>query len=115
MFAGIRYAAGDVTRLAEGDSNGVPSWRESGAASSEPEGSLIMNHSIATADRGTHLKIVVLALVGAIMVVCVGITARLAQSDASVASAQSAQTMKVGVVKAAKPIAVSSSSVTMVR
>jgi len=35
-----------------------------------------MNHSIATADRNTHLKIVALALVAAIAVVVVGFSAR---------------------------------------
>jgi hypothetical protein len=75
-----------------------------------------MNHSIATADRGTHLKIVVVALVGAIMVVCVGITARLAQTDTAVAGAQPAQNVvKVGVVKATKPVTVSSTSTTAVQ
>ncbi|MEA2935801.1 MAG: hypothetical protein QOD74_2447, partial [Variibacter sp.] len=38
---------------------------------------MVMNHSIVTADRSTQLKIVVVALVGAIMVVSVGIAARL--------------------------------------
>ena len=82
---------------------------------SEPEGSLIMNHSIATADRNTHLKIVVLALVGAIAVVCVGITARLAGADGGVATARTEQPVKVGVVKATKPVAVSSSAATSVQ
>lgn len=64
-----------------------------------------MNHSIATADRNTHLKIVVLSLVAAIMVVCVGITARLASSDGAFA-AKADGNLKVGVVKAVKaPVA----------
>ena len=74
-----------------------------------------MNHSIATADRNTHLKIVVLALIGAITVVCVGITARLAGSDGGVATARTEQAVKVGVVKATKPVAVSSATGTTVR
>jgi|HubBroStandDraft_6_1064221.scaffolds.fasta_scaffold173890_2 hypothetical protein len=40
-----------------------------------------MNHSLATADRTTHLKIVVVALVAAIVVVAVGITARVTAAD----------------------------------
>jgi len=39
-----------------------------------------MNHSLLSADRGTHLKIVVVALVGAIAVVIAGISAHV--SDA---------------------------------
>jgi len=34
-----------------------------------------MNYSIATADRTTHLKVVILALVGAIVVATAGILA----------------------------------------
>jgi hypothetical protein len=34
-----------------------------------------MNHSLLTASRNTHLKIVVVALMGAILVVTVGISA----------------------------------------
>jgi hypothetical protein len=37
-----------------------------------------MNHSLVTADSATHLKIVVVALIGAILVVGVGIGARAA-------------------------------------
>jgi hypothetical protein len=40
-----------------------------------------MNHSLVTADRTTHLKIVVVALVAAIVVVAVGITARVTETD----------------------------------
>jgi hypothetical protein len=44
-----------------------------------------MNHSLATADRTTHLKIVVVALVAAIVVVAVGITARVTAADGETA------------------------------
>jgi hypothetical protein len=40
-----------------------------------------MTHSLIGADRTTHLKIVSVALAGAIAVVLVGITARVADSD----------------------------------
>jgi hypothetical protein len=40
-----------------------------------------MNHSLLTADRTTHLKIVVVALVAAILVVSVGITGHLARDE----------------------------------
>ena len=65
-----------------------------------------MNHSILTADRSTQLKIVVVALVGAIMVVSVGIAARLNTNldlgTDVVAARRGDQAMKVGVVKATK-------------
>lgn len=60
-----------------------------------------MNHSIATASRGTHLKIVVVALIAGIMVASVGIGTRLGASDIELAGVDLRPT--VGVVKAAKP------------
>jgi len=45
-----------------------------------------MNHSLVTADRTTHLKIVAVSLVAAIAVIMVGITARIA--DTGTASAK---------------------------
>jgi hypothetical protein len=45
-----------------------------------------MNHSLVTADRTTHLKIVAVSLVAAIAVILVGITARIA--DTGTASAK---------------------------
>jgi hypothetical protein len=56
-----------------------------------------MSHSLIGADRTTHLKIVAVALAGAIAVILVGITARV--TDIGVASAQNI------VVKAGKPAA----------
>ena len=67
-----------------------------------------MNHSIVTADRNTHLKIVVVALVAAIMVVTVGIGARLSSSGIELAGVTPAQPAKVGIVKANKPVTWSS-------
>jgi hypothetical protein len=40
-----------------------------------------MNYSLATADRTTHLKVVVVALVAAILVVAGGIAARVTSID----------------------------------
>lgn len=42
-----------------------------------------MNHSLVTADRTTHLKIVAVSLVAAIAVILVGVTARLTDTDAT--------------------------------
>jgi hypothetical protein len=79
-----------------------------------------MNHSIITADRTTNLKIVVVALVGAIAVASVGIGARLSTSGVDlgtdvVAKGPIEQPMKVGVVKAAKPVTWTSSGTSAVR
>ena len=64
-----------------------------------------MNHSIHSADRATHLKIVVIALVAGIVVVGLGISAR-TNTDYS----QTAHVIKTG-----KPVAVTSSDTMMVR
>jgi hypothetical protein len=67
-----------------------------------------MNHSIHSADRATHLKIVVVALVAGIAVAAFGITAR-----SNVDYSQTAQT--VHVIKAGKPVMVTSSDTSAVR
>jgi hypothetical protein len=64
-----------------------------------------MNHSIHSADRATHLKIVVVALVAGILVAGFGISAR-TSSDYS-------QTAHV--IKAGKPVVVTSSDASIVR
>jgi hypothetical protein len=64
-----------------------------------------MNHSIHSADRSTHLKIVVIALVAGVVVAGLGISAR--------TNADYSQTAHV--VKAGKPVAVTSSDTTAVR
>ncbi|MGJ4929018.1 hypothetical protein ACQR1I_05035 [Bradyrhizobium sp. HKCCYLS2038] len=66
-----------------------------------------MNHSIYSADRTTHLKIVVVALVAGIAVAGFGISARLN------AEPNYAQTAKV--IKAGKPVVVTSSQASVVR
>jgi len=65
-----------------------------------------MNHSIYSADRTTHLKIVVVALVSGIAVAGFGISAR-SYSD------NYAQTARV--IKADKPVVVTSSDASVVR
>jgi len=64
-----------------------------------------MNHSIHSADRSTHLKIVVMALVAGIVVAGLGISAR--------TKADYSQTAHV--IKAGKPVAVTSSDAMVVR
>jgi hypothetical protein len=64
-----------------------------------------MNHSIHSADKATHLKIVVLALVAGIAVAVIGISAR--------TSADYSQTAHV--VKAGKPVVVTSSDISKVQ
>ena len=67
-----------------------------------------MNHSFYSADRGTHLKIVVVALAAGTLVLGVGISARI--SNSSDGYAQTAH-----VIKAGKPVTVTSSNASMVR
>jgi hypothetical protein len=65
-----------------------------------------MNHSIYSADRTTHLKIVVVALVAGIAVAAFGISARSNSED----YAQTAH-----VIKAGKAVTVTSSDTLLVR
>jgi hypothetical protein len=65
-----------------------------------------MNHSIYSADRTTHLKVVVVALVAGILVAGFGISTRNATSD----EVQTARVMKAG-----KPVVVTSSGASVVR
>jgi hypothetical protein len=68
-----------------------------------------MNHSIYSADRSTHLKIVVVALVAGIALAGLGISARATSDD----YAQSAPTVRV--VKAGAPVVITNSSTSVVR
>ena len=65
-----------------------------------------MNHSIYSADRTTHLKIVVVALVAGILVAGLSISTRATTSD----DMQTARVMKAG-----KPVAITSSGASVVR
>ncbi|MFY9956890.1 hypothetical protein [Bradyrhizobium sp.] len=66
-----------------------------------------MNHSIYSADRSTHLKIVVVALVAGIVVAGLGISARSNSDDGYTQTAR--------VIKAGKPIVITNSNTSMVR
>jgi hypothetical protein len=67
-----------------------------------------MNHSIYSADRATHVKIVVVALVAGIAVAGLGISARIGSLD-------DGYTQTAHVIKAGKPVAITSSSTSVVR
>jgi len=64
-----------------------------------------MNHSIHTADRATHLKIVMVALIAGLAVAGFGIAAR-----TNVADTQTAR-----VIKAGQPVTVTSSETSTIR
>jgi hypothetical protein len=65
-----------------------------------------MNHSIYSADRSTHLKIVVVALVAGIAVAGFGISAR-------IGSGGDMQTARV--IKAGKPVVLTDSNMSAIR
>ncbi|ABD08600.1 hypothetical protein RPB_3907 [Rhodopseudomonas palustris HaA2] len=67
-----------------------------------------MNHSIYSADRSTHLKVVVVALVAGITVAGLGISARLG-------GAEDGYTQTARVIKAGKPVMVTTSGETAIR
>jgi hypothetical protein len=66
-----------------------------------------MNYSIYSADRATHLKIVVVALVTGIAIAGLGLSSRV--------NFKAAFTQAAGVAKADKPFAMSSSDVLATR
>ncbi|MBC9879072.1 hypothetical protein G8O24_17165 [Bradyrhizobium sp. INPA01-394B] len=66
-----------------------------------------MNHSIYSADRSTHLKIVVVALVAGIAVAGFSVTARTGSDDGLTQTAR--------VIKAGKPVVITSSNASLVR
>jgi len=70
-----------------------------------------MNHSIITADRTTHLKIVAVSLVAAIAVIVVGVTARVTDTSGASANLQA----HGPVLKAGKPAAVTAAEGSTVR
>ncbi len=67
-----------------------------------------MNHSIYSADRTTHLKIVVVALIAGIAVAGFSITARTTSSDQE-------YTQTARVLKTDKPVAITSAETSTIR
>jgi hypothetical protein len=90
---------------------GETGWKQMGDTRSANKGGrkgrreAFMNHSIRSADRATHLKIVVVALVAGIAVIAVAISAH--------TTSDYGQTARV--VKAGKPMTVTSSDASTVR
>ena len=68
-----------------------------------------MNHSIYSADRTTHLKVVIVALVAGIVVAGFGISARNTSDEGLT------QTVSTPVMKAGKPVVITSSGNSIVR
>ncbi|MDO9562644.1 MAG: hypothetical protein Q7J60_13580 [Bradyrhizobium sp.] len=66
-----------------------------------------MNHSIYSADRSTHLKVVVVALIAGIAVAGFGISARMTSNDGYTQTAR--------VIKAGQPMTITSAETTKVR
>jgi hypothetical protein len=66
-----------------------------------------MNHSIYSADRSTHLKVVVVALVAGIALAGFGISARLGSDETYAQSTR--------VIKAGTPVAVTNWNASVVR
>ena len=66
-----------------------------------------MNHSIYSADRATHLKIVVIALVAGIAGIGLGLSSRPHSDDDSTQTAR--------VIKAGKPVVVTRSDASIIR
>ena len=66
-----------------------------------------MNHSFYSADRSTHLKIVVVALVAGIAVSGLALSSRTNPDQSSPQTA--------GIIKAGKPIAITSSGTSVTR
>ncbi len=69
-----------------------------------------MNHSIYSADRMTHLKVVVVALVAAIAIAGLSVTARVGADDGLMQTARSTAPVKAG-----KPVMVTTNENLVVR
>ena len=69
-----------------------------------------MNHSIHSADRATHLKIVVVSLICAMLVAGIGLTARVSDNSAGASGR-----LETTVIKPAKPVTASAGDDSTVR
>jgi hypothetical protein len=82
----------------------LPDTQQATTSRKDGMGKASMNLSIYSADKRTHLKVVVIALVAGIAVVGLGLSSR-----------DSASTQTAGVIKAGKPTAITSSNVSVTR
>jgi hypothetical protein len=69
-----------------------------------------MNHSIATADRMTHLKIVVVALIAGTLVAGIGVASRVGDTNTGMSAR-----IDGPVIKAGKPTVLTTSNDSVVR
>ena len=72
-----------------------------------------MNHSMYGADRHTHIKIVVVALIGATVVAGVGIPARETGTTSGIATARNQEL--VPVIRAGQPVVVGGREISTIR
>src|SRR5205085_2725138 len=87
----------------------LPARRPDNGLRGERAAEAAMNHSFYSADRTTHLKIVIVALVAATAVAGIGVTARVSTNDTF------AQADRAQIIKAGKPVMVTTSGQTQVR
>jgi hypothetical protein len=74
------------------------------------------NYSLMSADKATHLKIVVVSLIAGIIVVGVGLMARPTMSDVAVATTANGKMQASGpVIRAGKPVTSAASDATTIR
>jgi hypothetical protein len=74
------------------------------------------NYSLMSADRTTHLKIVVVSLIAGILVVGIGVAARPNLTETAIATNPNGKLQATGpVIRAGKPVAVSASDAITVR
>jgi hypothetical protein len=82
----------------------LPDTKQATKSRKDGMGKASMDHSIFSADKGTHLKVVVVVLVADFVVASLGLASR-----------DSVSTQSAAVVKAGKPTAITSSSASITR
>lgn len=71
-----------------------------------------MNYSLYSADRTTHVKVVVVALIAAMLVVGIGIAARISEPDSTTPRRMEAQ---IPLIKAGGPVILTDSDSRLIR
>ena len=95
-------AAAHFDWLLAGRMSGRPMWAGAPAVTRELEPRHVPNHSIYSADRTTHLKVVIVALIAGILVAGFGISMRNSSDEGLTQTAR--------VMKAGKPVMVTTSN-----